>query len=820
MATFYDLNESIEALKKYLEEQRKHGLISRKTYEELNKRIEEDNAALNDNTKQLLKNSKKSRELKAAAKSFVSSSLQGVQALRRNREDFRSLNPAVKAATSAAQVVTSATGQFLKTVGDAASTFSIFGGPLVKALGAIGGGGLSVLGTVMDENAKQTAALANAFGQFALQELQNVVEAYREIGSVGGITAEGMNGVYNDAIRAGMSVKDYSQLMATEGANLSFFAGSVTDGAKALGDVSQANEAYKEEYLKLGYTYADQQKFTAEYLRRNRLLNGTSIEDTDKLAEGSREYMDLLNDIAGLTGQSRDAAAQELAEQQSNVRFQATQRIVTKKTGSDKIAKEMSLVASGIKAFAGPGLAEGFMDLTGGLGTKAAEDFNAATGGEGQRITEMLKSGEIDANKALQMYQEAARRQQKNVGADNFIATVGNTNNILAKILPEQTRFVHAQDITVENINKTRKRTEEGKKSKDQETENITKAQAAMRKMGMEFDKIVQDRVFPLATDAVDEFTDLVVDFVNTAGKTLGFANKVVRKVRGKPETSKTLMQEGAEHPGSFTGADETNGPLVDKKTGKLVAPGKGAVGGADETTSPFVDEKTGKTIAPGEGLEGKSLTGVQPTLAGRIEQVAREFKARTGGDINVTSAVRTPEEQEKLYNDYISGKSKYPAAPPGRSKHDRGLAIDVDSSIANKLDSMGLLAKYGLGRPVSNDPVHIEVVSAASGGMFSGPQDGYPAVLHGTEAIIPMGNSSKNTSGPKTNYNSPLSNSDAVVPLPNGTDIPVKTSGLDESAAQQIKTIRYQNQIINEIIMAARVNNDANKRILSLKSS
>ena len=104
-----------------------------------------------------------------------------------------------------------------------------------------------------------------------------------------------------------------------------------------------------------------------------------------------------------------------------------------------------------------------------------------------------------------------------------------------------------------------------------------------------------------------------------------------------------------------------------------------------------------------------------------------------TGKPVVVTSAVRTPEEQQKLYNDYISGKSKYPAAAPGKSKHDRGMAVDVDSSIANQLDSMGLLAKNGLGRPVRGDPVHIEPIYAATGGAFSGPKTGFPAVLHGT---------------------------------------------------------------------------------------
>lgn len=747
-----NLANDINDLKKYLAEQRKNGMLGKKSYEQLLKRLQEDTESFDKNSKQLASNQKIVKEVASATKSFITNSLRGAQAIRKNREDFRSLGPSLKAASGAAQLASSTVGKVFQAVGDAASTFSIFGGPVTKLLGTIGGGALSALGNVLDTGAKEAAKLANAFGQFALGELQNVVDSYRTLGSVGGITAKGMNGVYDDAIRAGMGIKEYSQLVADQGQNFSAFAGSVTAGAEALGKVSQANEGYKQEYLKLGYTYAEQQKYTGEYLKRNRLLQGNSIEDTNKLSEGSLEYMDLLDEISRLTGQSRDEAAKELDEQQSNVRFQAAMRIATKKSGDTKIANNMSKMSSVIKEMGGRGLAEGFQDLMSGMSTKAGVAFDQATGGEGQKIAEMVKRGEIDANQGLEMVQKAARRQQEQVGKDTFAVRVGNTNAVLADILPEQTKLVNAQDLTVEGLQQAKKDQQQAKKSKDKETENLVKAQDAMRKMAMDFDRIVQKKVFPLATEAVDEFTDLVVEFVNKSGSALGFVNKVVRKE-------------------------------------KVPAAGAAPVGPPEGQPQPGAAPEG----PPGEGLTGKSLSGVNPKLKAAIEKVASAYKASTGKTVNVTSAVRTPEEQAKLYADYQAGKSKYPVAPPGRSKHDRGLAIDVDSKIANELDSMGLLAKYGLGRPVANDPVHIEVVSAATGGVFSGPKSGFPAVLHGNEA---------------------------VVPLPNGTDIPMQPTGLSETTSQQIDSIKRQTQIINDLIAAARSNNDANKRLLSLKTS
>jgi len=41
-------------------------------------------------------------------------------------------------------------------------------------------------------------------------------------------------------------------------------------------------------------------------------------------------------------------------------------------------------------------------------------------------------------------------------------------------------------------------------------------------------------------------------------------------------------------------------------------------------------------------------------------------------------------------------------------------------------------------------DPVHFQL-QAADGGVFSGPDSGYPAALHGEEAVIPLNNGGGN---------------------------------------------------------------------------
>jgi len=50
------------------------------------------------------------------------------------------------------------------------------------------------------------------------------------------------------------------------------------------------------------------------------------------------------------------------------------------------------------------------------------------------------------------------------------------------------------------------------------------------------------------------------------------------------------------------------------------------------------------------------------------------------GLEPRVTSARRSREEQAELYQRYKAGKSRFPAARPGSSLHEHGLALDLVS--------------------------------------------------------------------------------------------------------------------------------------------
>lgn len=103
---------------------------------------------------------------------------------------------------------------------------------------------------------------------------------------------------------------------------------------------------------------------------------------------------------------------------------------------------------------------------------------------------------------------------------------------------------------------------------------------------------------------------------------------------------------------------------------------------------------------------KGVSIETMNPEMKKRFLGMIQEYGELTGKSITVNSGTRTTEQQAALYR-----QNPAKAAKPGRSLHEFGLAVDINSSDADILDSMGLMRKYGFTRPVGGETWHVEPV-------------------------------------------------------------------------------------------------------------
>lgn len=93
------------------------------------------------------------------------------------------------------------------------------------------------------------------------------------------------------------------------------------------------------------------------------------------------------------------------------------------------------------------------------------------------------------------------------------------------------------------------------------------------------------------------------------------------------------------------------------------------------------------------------------------IQPYANELLRRaTPYGAQLTSVKRSRAKQSELYQAYLAGASRYPAAPPGHSLHEVGRAFDV-AAPAWLLMQMGALWEYWGGRwgGRGGDPIHFE---------------------------------------------------------------------------------------------------------------
>lgn len=78
---------------------------------------------------------------------------------------------------------------------------------------------------------------------------------------------------------------------------------------------------------------------------------------------------------------------------------------------------------------------------------------------------------------------------------------------------------------------------------------------------------------------------------------------------------------------------------------------------------------------------------------------------------VRITSVRRSAAEQRRLYERWLQGKSQFPAAPPGQSKHQYGLAWDMITDPPSALHTLGAWWRSVGGRWSESDPIHFEVI-------------------------------------------------------------------------------------------------------------
>ena len=436
---------------------------------------------------------------------FVQATAAAAGAIRENREDFTSLNGSIALVGNGMQMASKTVGA----LGDAA-------GDALKGIPFIG----PALGGVVSAASKVTAALGQAAGEIVktigpmlTAELQRASTAYRKAGDVGALGAEGLTGLANQAIKAGLSFNSFAGVINKTGPQLTFALGNSADAAQTLANTSKDMQPFRRGLIALGVGVEQQNELTANYIGLQQRLNRGQAKDSGALAAGSKNYIQQLTELAKLTGKSVTEQQKELDEQTRHVRQGAALREVERKLGGEAGQKASAAIqgVSAVLAKAAPTLSAGFSDALGGnFASEAGKNFYRATGEEGKAIMSQLKAGTISRESALAGIQEAAAKRYASLGGDKFAMTAGNTGTVIEAILVDLQSLTFGAKFS-DQIGKIEESTKKTMSTTDKTTNSMINAQESMIKSAKALDELALQTSLPLAAASIEKFTDYTV---------------------------------------------------------------------------------------------------------------------------------------------------------------------------------------------------------------------------------------------------------------------------------------------------------------------
>lgn len=223
--------------------------------------------------------------------------------------------------------------------------------------------------------------------------LDNTIDGFRSAANVGASFGNDMLGVTKVAAQAGLTVDQFSSVIANSSESLALLGGNVTQGALRFAEVSKSlrtgrlgdrlmNMGFSMEMINEGFI-----NYSEEMARQGRLSGMTNAQ----LAAGSAAYMEELDELAKTTGKTRE----ELA----GMRMQALDDAKINRMASNLEGEQRDNFLNNITQLnaVSPGLRDIFVDLADGVAqTEEAQMLLASSAGQSaMALAQQMKTGEL-----------------------------------------------------------------------------------------------------------------------------------------------------------------------------------------------------------------------------------------------------------------------------------------------------------------------------------------------------------------------------------------------------------------------------------------
>jgi len=647
-----------------------------------------------------------------------------------------------------------------------------------------------MVGGILGGAARATGEAA----KFAVANLQKTVEIFEDLSNVGALTTEGMSGVQQQFVDSMMTMEGFKSTVIANAATLARFGGTVGTGTtrftKFIGEL-QRSEAGEQLRL-LGFNADAIGETAAAFVSQQTRLGLAQRKTQAELAQGAAQYAKELDILAKLTGMQRKEiqAQQDAALSESRFRAVYDEMVAKGQEGQAKAMMDFQTMISK----ASPEMGQGFRDMAAGfVNTEAAQKLFRSTGGQAAEIMRQVKEGglgEVEAFKRLQgalKEQEITQRDLAKATGDNtaFVKFAEVSDVINAKIVGSSIEVARAQKQQTEEADELTKKTVQARISMDQIANKLT-----------DFGFALTEKAAP----AVAAFTETLNKAIDVVSDKLGIELRGSRERRAEehararqehPQRTQDQAAQDAMISGITAPPEQedspTGSPDANKPKSGLLKPGFLGLGPQAPGSGGYASQED--LVGLGLNLKQGDVQEQQATISPKLIDLAKKIQSEIPGFGRFTA-----------FNDNYHRIER-----PG-SQHVQGMALDFTvgnydpataKDIVAQIKSMGasrVKDEYTNPSTGATGPhFHVEIPEFQRGGIATGPKSGYQAMLHGTEAVIP---------------------------LADNRSVPVQMPDFSRGFEQQADLLNQQISRLDELVTAMRNQNSISSKMLQVSQA
>lgn len=621
--------------------------------------------------------------------------------------------------------------------------------------------------------------------------LDALYDSYKSISKAGLSASDGFEAIADgaQALGYGLSktgIENFSRLLEGSSESLALMSGSAITGRKRLiefGDI--VRDDVGRELMNLGLAPEQIAEGVTAFVDNQVKLGRAQIMTNAQLRQGSVEYIKRLDQLSKLTGQNAKDIRAQMDANRRNERFRAyIERVRLEKGDVAAQTLEMNMAAL---AKTSTSTANSLMDISSGFAdTDAGKQgvMSGLTRGMVEAMTERLGGGFDEINAAVGRTATTFGISMGQIG--QYTRIFGDLNEAFKLRGMSELDFKKATDAVIEE-----------QKNQLVGQNKLTKTQVDTVRSQMEVRDSLQNLILQglePAQGVLQFFTDAVLAATNALEDMLSwFGVETPRKMEEKARVSRgqTIDQE----------------QIRERDIQTSIASGA-------EIPAQMESGAAATPLRPSMLGRALSSIGLGPSAQQRPEDPLAGLNIRnrpeaTGGGQATPELISTAKAIQELFPDatFSALNDVYHQENSPNSKHTVGRALDFFLSPANtptreqaaeikkQLQQLPGVTKvrdeYYADKDINTtrgSHFHVEMLN---GGIATGPKQGYQAMLHGTEA---------------------------VVPLPGGRNIPVEFDNrFSDSIKKQLSVMQTQITKMDEMISVMKDNNAINSKILQV---